>query len=240
MPVASPATYGILTLSCVLFVVSLLATLRESGSLVPQGGGLGAIFELGSISGGVLLRLGESLPLRYNLAQPWRLITAIFLHGSILHILFNMWVLMDVGPQVEELYGSARFFFVYVVCGIGGYLLSSRFGNVSVGGSGALLGLIGLLLALTMGRRSMGMQMMRRQLITWLIYIAIMGFAFRGIDNFAHIGGCATGFILGKILAERPPQTPEERKRAYVMGWAAALAVAASFVFAAFASFGRS
>ena len=79
---------------------------------------------------------------------------AIFLHGSLLHIGFNMWVLMDIGPQVEELYGSARYLFIYVVTGIGGYLLSSLFRTFSVGGSGALLGLIGVLLAITTGRRS--------------------------------------------------------------------------------------
>lgn len=237
LPSASPATYGILTLSCVLFFVSLLATLRDTGSLIPQGGGLSAIFDIGAISGNVLVRLGASLPLGINLQEPWRFITAVFLHGSILHILFNMWVLMDIGPQIEELYGSARFFFVYVVAGAGGYLLSSFFGKFSVGGSGALLGLIGLLLAMTMGTRSMGMQMLRGQLIRWLVYIAIWGFIFPAIDNLAHIGGFVTGFVLGKLLAPRTPQTPEERKRAYAMGWFAALAVAASFIMAAITRF---
>jgi len=55
--------------------------------------------------------LGDSLPWPAILKQPWRLITAIFLHGGICHIVFNMWVLMDIGPMVEELYGSARYFF---------------------------------------------------------------------------------------------------------------------------------
>ena len=102
---------------------------------------------------------------------------AVFLHGSLMHIVFNMWVLMDIGPQIEELYGSARFFFIYVATGIGGYLLSSTLsGHLSMGGSGALLGLIGVLLAITTGRKSAGMQMLRSQIIRWLIYIAIWGF----------------------------------------------------------------
>jgi rhomboid protease GluP len=239
LPAASPATYGILTLSCVLFGVSLLATLRQTGSLIPQGEGLSGLFDIGAINGNVLLRLGASLPLRIDLAQPWRFVTAVFLHGSILHILFNMWVLMDIGPQIEEAYGSARYFFVYVVSGIGGYALSSFFGKFSVGGSGALLGLIGLLLAMTTGRRTAPMQMLRGQLIRWLVYIAIWGFVFPAIDNFAHLGGLITGFLLGKILADHQPQTPEERKRAYAMGWAAAIAVAASFVMAAVATFAK-
>jgi rhomboid protease GluP len=231
-PATSPVTYAILSFSCLLFLVSLLATMRESGFQAP-GGGLFSLFSFGGINGDVLLRLGESIPAGYaesDIAQPWRLVTAIFLHGSILHIVFNMWVLMDIGPQIEELYGSARYLFIYVVTGIGGYVVSSGLGShPSVGGSGALLGLIGVLLAMTTGRRSAGMQMLRGQLIRWLIYIGVWGLLFPGIDNWAHGGGLLTGFILGKILTDRPPATSEERKLAYALGWAAALVVVASF-----------
>jgi rhomboid protease GluP len=236
MPATSPATYAILTISCLMFLVSLLATMRESGFQAP-GGGLFSLFNFGGINGDVLQRLGASLPLPYDLSQPWRLVMAVFLHGSILHIVFNMWVLMDIGPQIEELYGSARYLFIYVVTGVGGYLVSSAFGHFSVGGSGALLGLIGVLLAMTTGRRSAGMQMLRGQLIRWLIYIGVWGLLFPGIDNWAHGGGLATGFILGKIMTDRPPATPEERKRANALGWAAALVVVASFAMVILANF---
>jgi rhomboid protease GluP len=229
MPTTSPATYAILTLSCVLYGFSLLWTIRLSGMQAPQGGGLGALFNLGGIDGRVLQLLGASMPLPYNLIQPWRFVTAVFLHGSLLHIAFNMWVLMDIGPQIEELYGSARYLFIYVVTGIGGYVLSSFFGHFSIGGSGALLGLIGVLLAITTGRRSAGMQMLRSQIIRWLIYIAVFGFIVPGIDNFAHAGGLATGFVLGKMMVDRAPSSPEERKRAEWLGWASALVVVASF-----------
>ena len=175
MPTTSPATYGILTLSCLVYVVTLLATLRQGGA-EGFGGGLGGLMNLGGIAGDVLQRMGASLPLPYNLQQPWRFVTAVFLHGSLMHIAFNMWVLMDIGPQVEEMYGTGRYLFLYVVTGIGGYVLSSAFGNFSVGGSGALLGLVGVMLAITVGRKSAGMQMLRSQLIRWLIYIAILGF----------------------------------------------------------------
>ena len=174
LPTTSPATYGILTLSCVIFAVSFLATLKNGGIAMP-GGGLLGFLNFGAIDSDVLQRLGASLPWLVIDRQPWRLVTAIFLHASILHILFNMWVLMDIGPQIEELYGSARFLFIYVVTGIGGYVVSSFFGHFSVGGSGALLGLIGVLLALTTGRRSIGMQMLRNQMMRWLVYIVDLG-----------------------------------------------------------------
>ena len=225
LPTTSPATYSILMLSGLLFAVSLLATIHQSG--FATGGGL---FSIGGIRGDILQRLGASLPLPYNLAQPWRFVMAVFLHGSVLHILFNVWVLMDVGPTIEEMYGSARYLFIYVAAGIGGYVLSSVRGHFSVGGSGAILGLIGVLLAVTTGRRTIGMQMLRSQIVRWLIYIAAWGLLFPGIDNFAHIGGFITGFGLAKIMADRPPVTPEERKRAYALGWTAALIIAASVI----------
>jgi membrane associated rhomboid family serine protease len=233
LPAASPATYGILSLSCLLYLVSLLWTIRLSGFQMPEGGGISGLFNLGGINGEVLQRMGASLPLAYNLAQPWRFVTAIFLHGSILHIAFNMWVLISIGPQVEELYGSARCLFIYVAAGIGGYVLSSLMENFSVGGSGGLLGLIGVLLAMTMGRRSAGMQMLRGQLIVSIVYIGILGIFSRVIDSYAHLGGLATGFVLGKIMMDRPPAMPEERKRAYLLGWGAGLMVVASFAMVA-------
>ncbi|HKS67621.1 MAG TPA: rhomboid family intramembrane serine protease [Candidatus Acidoferrales bacterium] len=234
MPETSPATYGILTLSCVMYAISLIWTMRISGFQVPSGGGLGALFSFGGINSQVLQLLGASLPLPYNLAQPWRYVTAVFLHGGLLHIGFNMWVLMDIGPMVEELYGSARYLFIYVATGIFGYVVSSFFGNFSIGGSGALLGLIGVMLALTMGRKTASMQMLRGQIIRWLIYIAIFGLVFHGIDNYAHAGGFVAGFVLGKLMSDRAPVAPDERKRAYYLGWASALIVIASFAMVAF------
>jgi rhomboid protease GluP len=240
LPATSPATYSILAFSCLLYGVSLLATMRETGLQPPPGGGMFALLGIGGINGDVLQRLGASLPLiPYNLAQPWRFVMAVFLHGSLMHIIFNMWVLMDVGPQIEELYGSARFFFIYVLTGIGGYVLSSLRGHFSVGGSGALLGLIGVLLAITTGRKSASMQMLRSQIIRWLIYIAVWGLLFPGIDNYAHFGGLATGFVLGKIMMDRPPVSPEERKRAQTLGWATALVVIVSFAMVARGLFQR-
>ncbi len=176
--------------------------------------------------------MGASVPLPYEIHQPWRLVTACFLHGGLLHIVFNMWVLMDIGPIVEELYGSARYLFLYIVTGAAGYVASSMLGKVSIGASGALLGLIGLLLAATSKRGNAAAQMLRSQLIRWVIYIFVIGFLpGMGIDNAAHFGGLAAGFLLGRIVADRQPADAGERKRAYALGWAAALIVVVCFGF---------
>lgn len=234
MPTESPVTYGILTLSCLLYVATLIATIRENGLQAPGGGGLGALMGLGGISNRVLINFGASVPWPFDLVQPFRLVMATFLHGSLLHIAFNMWVLMDIGPQIEELYGSARYLFLYVATGIGAFLLSGLLGrHVSIGGSGALLGLIGVLLAMTMGHKTAAMQMLRSQLIRWLVYIGILGIMMSGTDNYAHAGGLITGFLLGRIMVNRPPMSDQEKTRATLLGWTSAIVVVVSLGFAA-------
>jgi rhomboid protease GluP len=245
MPANAPITYFIVSSCCLLYGLSLLLTIRRGGMPPGMSGGiLNTLMNIGGINSYVLMRLGASLPFPVDIVQPWRLVTACFLHANLMHIFFNMWVLVDIGPAVEELYGSARFFFLYIVCGIGGYILSSVSPYVtvlralhlastgfSIGASGAIVGLIGVLLAITYRRRSTGMQMLREQVWRWVIYLVIWGFLFPGIDNMAHLGGGITGFILGKSMLDRAPADVTERKRAYALGWATAVVVLASFVF---------
>jgi rhomboid protease GluP len=226
MPQTSPVTYAMLTICCVMYALSLVITMKFSG------GGLGGgLMNLGGIATQINYRLGASLPLPYNVSQPWRLVTAIFLHGGLLHIGFNMWVLMDIGPMVEELYGSARYFFLYVATGACGYVLSSAMGHISVGASGALLGLVGVLLAATQGRQSLQAKALRSALIRWLIYIAVFGLLMRGTDNAAHLGGLASGYLLGRLMPDRTPADVTERRRADLLGWVAGIAVAVCFGF---------
>ena len=142
-----------------------------------------------------------------------------------------MWVLMDIGPMVEEMYGSARYFFLFVASGAVGYALSSALGHFSVGASGSLLGLIGVLLAATSGRQSLAAQALRSALIRWVIYIAVLGLLMSGTDNAAHFGGLASGYLLGRMFADRTPADVTERRLADLLGWVAGIAVAVSFGF---------
>jgi len=72
--------------------------------------------------------------------------------------------------------------------------------------------------------------MMKSQLIRWLIYIAVFGLLMPGIDNYAHAGGLVSGYLLGRVMMDRQPADPVERKRAYALGWLAGAAVAVSFL----------
>jgi rhomboid protease GluP len=130
----------------------------------------------------------------------WRLITAAFLHGGLLHIGMNSWVLFDLGPQVNESFGTPRFLTIYFVSSITGYLASLYWSSsVSIGASAGLCGLIGAMIALGTRDRSAFGAALRRQYVQWMIYLLIFGLVISGVDNAAHIGGLAGGFVIAYL-----------------------------------------
>jgi rhomboid protease GluP len=141
----------------------------------------------------------------------WRLWTVTLLHGSPLHLVFNMYALYLAGPIVERWYGSATFLVMYLACAAAGSVASFAFGGSapSVGASGAVFGLFGILLAA--GRLHHPVDGQSRALISqlgMLILINILfGFAVQGIDNAAHLGGLAAGLWLGAMLPPTRVQT---------------------------------
>jgi len=219
----APVTTVLLIANILMFGVTYLAMVSEG-----SGGGLSILW---GIRGEVVYRLGASFgPAIFGLHEWWRLVTAMFLHGGLIHIGFNMLGLMQFGPALEELYGSARYLFLYVVTGVFGFLVSAWFGNYSLGASGALLGLIGLMLAITSKRGGAFMRDLRARLITSVAILFFLGFSGVGIDNYAHGAGLALGFVLGKVLVDRKPMNVKESRIAYGLGWLAGIAVIASFV----------
>lgn len=217
----APVTSVLLIVNVVMFGLSLLRTMKAGG---------GATSFLWDLSSRELYLLGMDAPFDSGLWQWWRAVTSMFLHGGLIHIGFNMMVLLDIGPVVEEVYGSAQFLFLYLAAGVAGNLLSAWRGHYSVGASGAILGLVGLMIAITTKRSGAAMQAQRSRLISWVVTIFALGF-FPGLraNNWAHFGGLAAGFALGKILADREPQTPGERTLAYGLGWLAGIVIVAAF-----------
>jgi rhomboid protease GluP len=219
----APVSTALLIVNVLMFGVSWLAMVNEGG-----GGGLKILW---GMSGETMYRLGASFgPSIFGLHEWYRLVTAMFLHGGLIHIGFNMMALMQFGPALEELYGSARYLFFYVITGMFGFLVSAFFGNYSLGASGALLGLVGLLLAITTKRGGAYMREIRSRLITSVGILFLLGFSGIGIDNYAHGAGLALGFALGKVFADRKPMNVKEIRTAYALGWLAGIVVIASFV----------
>jgi rhomboid protease GluP len=134
--------------------------------------------------------------------QWWRLIMAGFLHGGILHILMNSWVIFDLGATVEEVYGTSRYLVLYFVSTIGGFIASTWWSSyLSIGASAALFGLIGAMIAVGVRGTSPLASAMRAHYTQWAIWGLAIGLlpGFR-IDNAAHIGGLASGFALAYMM----------------------------------------
>src|SRR5260370_39023555 len=114
-------------------------------------------------------------------------------------------VRMDIGPSVEEVYGSGRYFFLYVAMGAASFVVSSLDGHLSLGASGAILGLVGLMIAITTRRGVAYMRELRSRLISWVVTIFAVGLLFTGMhtDNWAHADGLADGFLLGTMFTDR-------------------------------------
>ncbi len=162
----------------------------------------------------------------------WRIFTVVLLHGSITHILFNMWALWVLGPQIERGVGTWPFVSLFLAsAGVGGvfafYL--GDMSDIAVGASGAIFGLFGIWLSWALHRRNtIQGRALLGQLIFLLLINAAIPFVFRTVSWQAHLGGLIAGFLIGEIWSRiRGPNA--ETMRAWV-GFAvavlAALAVA--------------
>ncbi|CAK8532724.1 unnamed protein product [Lathyrus sativus] len=142
-----------------------------------------------------------------NHHQAWRLVTCIWLHAGIIHLAANMLSLVFIGIRLEQQFGFVRIGIIYLVSGFGGSILSSLFirNNISVGASGALFGLLGAMLSELITNWSIYTNKVAA-LVT-LLFIVVINLAIGmlpHVDNFAHIGGFLTGFLLGFIFLPRP------------------------------------
>jgi len=154
----------------------------------------------------------------------WTVISAGWLHGSLIHIFFNMYWVRILVPQVAELYGPGRTVIVYTLGSIAGFVLSSTapvailwaapglqgilrvfpgYGAFTLGASAALMGLWGALIHYA--RRS-GSQAMSKWAWNYVIYFIVFGLMVRGVDNWAHIGGFLGGWLAAKWLDPSKPE----------------------------------
>jgi rhomboid protease GluP len=183
---------AIIMTSCVaLFVASLVlqpeAILQIQGFFSILSPGTRALYQLG-MTGGEAWRLGWW----------WTLFTAIYLHGGLLHIFFNLMWIRDLGPAVTNAYGPARAYVIFVLSGALGFLISNLFsGAPSVGASGSIFGMLAALIVY--GRKRGGVEM-TQQLWQWAIILFVLGFVMSRVNNWAHGGGFVGGWLIAQIM----------------------------------------
>lgn len=158
----------------------------------------------GSTDSSVLLKFGANVGVLVKNGDIYRLLTSIFIHIGILHLLFNMYSLYVIGPQVESYYGKIKYIGIYLISGICGNILSIGFHDnvISAGASGALFGLLGAILYFGYLHRAYLGQTIKSQVIPVIIINLAIGFASTGIDNFAHIGGLIGGVLTSMALGD--------------------------------------
>jgi membrane associated rhomboid family serine protease len=158
----------------------------------------------GSTNLSVLARMGAMVPSLVAQGEYWRLVTAMFLHIGIPHLLLNSLGLYIFGSLIEQVLGTVRFLAIYLVAGFVASVASFTFGSpvaLAAGASGAIFGLLGSWLAFNLRRRSLSLA--RANIQGALVLIAlnvVFGLSVPGIDNLAHLGGLVAGVAAGFLV----------------------------------------
>lgn len=200
----------------IMFILSILIDPRLS-SFSP--------FEFLAPTNRSLLILGStgSLPL-WEMGRWWSLVAAGFLHGGLLHLLFNMLALRQLAPLMLREFGIERTIVIYSLGSIGGFLVSALAGvNLTIGASAAICGLIGALLYYGRSRGGTYGAAVFSQIGGWAVGIALFGFLFPGINNWGHGGGMAVGALIAWLLGYR-----ELRRDTAAMGLVARVCIIAT------------
>jgi rhomboid protease GluP len=222
IPHARFVTTIILTINVGLYLACMLSSMRAGNDNAFMNLDTHTLIAFGAKLGAPILLQGEY----------WRLITAGFLHGGLLHILMNSWVLFDLGAQVEEVYGIARMIPIYFISTIAGFLASTFWSpyTPSVGASAGIFGLMGAMIAFGMKHRSALGDATRSMYIRWALFMLVIGLFGFQIDNAAHIGGLAGGFATAWI-AGTPGLVARAADRLWTFAMYACLALtAAAFI----------
>lgn len=220
----------------VLYLLTIVITMLLGGNVM----GRGDLFSLLAPADLVAFMFGMSgADAVFGLRRWWTILSAGWLHGSVLHIVFNMMWVRDLGPVVADIYGGARLAIIYMVSSASGFLLSSVLGALPVvvpiiGGAsrtlGASAGICGLLGALLHYGNRGGSRMIRTHALSCAVMIVISGLLLARVDNSAHLGGFIGGYFTSVLLDPLKPQRVNHMAIALVLLLATVLAILASII----------
>ena len=221
-----------------LYIIGLAMTVALGGNIMGSGNPLSML----SPSPGVQVILGAAgaEPV-FRFGRWWTVLTASWLHASLLHILFNMLWIRQLGPATADIYGPGRMVIIYTVAGVVGFTISSIAGYYlswmpipflrgawqTVGASAPIFGLLGALVYY--GNRG-GSSMIRSEALGYAVTLGIMGFIMPGIDNYAHGGGFLGGYLTAVWLDPLKPERMDHLFGAAICLVLTALAILLSVV----------
>jgi rhomboid protease GluP len=207
---------NVVTVACIaLYVASLLLDPRTALSARNP-------FDAFAPSSAALIALGATGTGPWGVGRWWTIFTAVYLHGSILHILFNVLWIRQLGPAVEELYGPARLMVIFTAAGAVGFVVSNWVGYpLTIGASGAVFGLLGAIVAFGKKRGGTFGAMVLRQYGYMALLIFVLSFFMPAVNNAAHAGGFVGGFLAGLVMSLA------EHRREAALDWVLAAACSA-------------
>ena len=177
----------------------------------------GSLFDLGSPSSLALYLLGMTGGEAWACGHVWTLLTASLLHGSILHIFFNLYWLRALGPMTTSLLGPGRFLVLFFLTGVGGFLLSNVVsGAPTIGASASLFGLMGALLVFGWRRGGAQGRALKTNMITYAAIGFALSFAMPRVNNWGHLGGFLAGALL--VLAMPKHEGRHEGRGVQLLG----------------------
>ncbi len=226
--------------SIALYIATLLIDFKNVG--------MGGFLDMLSPSGSAVFLFGASgqTPV-FEYGRWWTLLSAGWLHGSILHILFNMMIARRFAPAVAEFYGAGRMIIIYTVSCVTGFFFSSvtsqllpripfawLLGYVGLGGAqltlGASASIFGLLGALLYYGHRTGSRVVQQQMISYAVMFAIFGILVPRVDNQAHLGGFVGGYLVARFLDPLLPERGDHLAIAVGCIVATALAIIVSVI----------
>jgi len=222
---------AVIVLCVAVYVASLLLDPRAAMQMR-------GVFNFLSPSPKALDALGMTGAYAWMHGRWWTLISAIYLHGSLLHLVFNLLWVRQLAPEVEELFGRSRLTVIFTMGGVVGFIASDLMSvPSSVGASGAIFGLLGALVSYGRTRGGAFGVAIMRQYGHWALILFILGFLMPGVNNLAHAGGFVGGYLAGALLGsrERRPERPADDLAAAVV----IVLTVASFVLALWTTFIR-
>ena len=201
-------TYGIIAICIIVFICMY-------------------IFGNGSYDNMTLIKFGANVDSLVKSGHFYRLITCAFLHIGIFHLIFNMYALYVIGPQVESFFGKTKFIIIYLISTISASLLSMVFNHntICAGASGAIFGLLGCILYFGYHYRIYLGNVIKSQIVPIIILNLLLGFMISGVDNYAHIGG-----LVGGILATMAVGVPNKSTKSQIINGCVLLSIYIIFI----------